>query len=146
MQVSTGLRNYMLGTGSLKAALNLGFIDFYTGVQPATADSAIGVDNQKICRISVNNSGTGLTLDTPASGVITKNISEAWTGTVLVPGGQATFFRHVGDADDATASTSQPRIQGSIALAGGDINLSSVALTPGATQTLDYYTIALPTL
>lgn len=145
MKVSTGLRNYMLGTGSMKAALNLGFIKIYSGAAPASADDAIGAGNSLLCTISVNSTGTGITLSDPASGVVTKNTSEVWSG-VNAASSTASFFRHVGSADDGTASASQPRIQGSIALAGGDLNLSSLALVSGATQTIDYYTIALPTL
>ena len=40
-KASTGLRNHMLTTGSLKAALDGGFLRLYSGVEPATADDAI---------------------------------------------------------------------------------------------------------
>jgi hypothetical protein len=145
MKLSTGLRNYLLDTGALKTALNLGFIKIYSGAVPTTADDAIAVGNTLLCTISVNSTGTGLTLGTSSSGVITKNISEAWSG-VNAASSAATFFRHVGSADDGTSSSTQPRIQGTVALAGGDLNLSSTSLVSGATQTIDYYTIALPTL
>lgn len=145
MQVSTGLRNYMLGTGALKTALNLGFIKIYSGAVPTSADEAIAAGNTLLCTISVNSTGTGITMASPASGVITKNTSEAWSG-VNAASGAASFFRHVGSTDDGTLSTTQPRIQGTVGLAGADLNLSSVALVSGATQTIDYYTIALPTL
>ena len=135
----------MLGTGSLKAALNLGSIKIYSGTPPVDADAAIGVGNTLLCTISVNSTGTGITLDTPASGVITKNSSEVWSG-VNAASGAASFFRHVGSSDNGTQSASQPRIQGTVGLSGSNLNISNTALTAGATQTIDYYTIALPTL
>ena len=71
--------------------------------------------------------------------------SIVWSG-VNVATGTATFYRHVGAADDGTLSTTQPRIQGTVGTVGAELNLSSTSLTTGATQTIDYYSIALPTL
>jgi hypothetical protein len=145
MKVSTGLRNHMLGTGSLKSALALGFIRIYSGTPPVSADSAIGGSNQLLCTISVGSTGTGLTLDTPVSGAITKNTSEVWSG-VASGTGTATFFRHTSPTDTDVDSATELRIQGSVGLIGADLNLSSVSLTNGATQTIDYYTVGLPSL
>ncbi|MNY26269.1 hypothetical protein D3C86_1601070 [compost metagenome] len=47
-------------------------------------------------------------------------------------------------ADDGTASTAAVRIQGTVGLAGADMNLSSVALVSGATQSLNFYSVAMP--
>jgi hypothetical protein len=143
--VSTGLANYVAGTGSLKAALNLGFIKIYSGTAPTTADNAIGSagSNTLLCTISNDDTGTGITLGTASANTIPKNSGETWSGTNAATG-TASFYRHVGSADDGTLSTTQPRIQGTIGTAGEDMNLSSTSLSASALQTLDYYQITLP--
>lgn len=142
--VSTGLRNKILDTGALKTRLALGFIDIYSGPEPANADAALS-GNTKLCRISNNKTATGLTFDAAALGVIPKAAAEVWKGTNLATG-TASFYRFVTATDTGTASTTEERLQGTIGLAGAELNLSSVALTSGVDQTVDYFTVALPTL
>ena len=144
LKTSTGLRTKLLDDSSLADALYEGFIDIYTGTTPASADDAIG-GATLLCRVSVNSGVTGLTFGAAANGTISKNGSEVWSG-VNVASGTATFYRHVAPGDTGALSTTAPRIQGTVAIAGGELNLSSVALTSGATQTIDYYSVTLPTL
>lgn len=142
MKLSTGTRNHLLVTGSLKSALDGGLIKIYSGAEPATADEA--VTGTLLCTISNNSTGTGINFETAAaSGVLTKETTEVWSG-VNAASGTAGYFRHVASGDDGTSSTTQKRMQGSIAVAGADLNLSAVGLTSGATQTIDYYNVALP--
>lgn len=144
LKTSTGLRNKILDTDSLKTVMALGFVNIYAGSEPATADAALG-GATLLCVVSNNSTGTGLTLDTAAAGVLPKTPSEVWSG-VNGASGAATFYRHVAVGDDGTLSTTQPRIQGSIATFGAELNLTSTTLTSGATQTIDFYSIAEPTL
>lgn len=146
IKISTGLRNGMLGTNPLKTILASGFVKIYSGPVPSDADAAIGGTNTLLCTISVNSSGTGLTFDTAAvNGVIVKNPAEVWSGN-NVASGTATFYRHVTAADTGALSTTEPRIQGEIGLAGTDMVLSNVVLASGAPQNVDYYAIALPSV
>lgn len=143
-KTSTGLRNHMLVTGSLKNALDGGSIKIYAGTEPATADASIG-GATLLTTITISSGATGLSLDTvAASGVVTKPSGATWSGTNAASG-TATFYRHVATGDDGTASTTQARIQGSVSSAGAEMNLSNPVLTSGATQTIDYYAINLPT-
>lgn len=145
MKASTGLRNKLLDTGPLNSVLDLGFIKIYAGTEPATADAAIGAATL-LCTISNNSTATGIKLETAASaGSIPKESTEVWSG-VNVAGGTATFYRHVAPGDDGTLSTTQARLQGTIGTSGADLNLSSINLSNGATQTIDYYSVTLPTL
>jgi hypothetical protein len=152
LKTSTGLRNKMLDTGSVRATLAGGFMKIYSGSVPATADAALTGGNVLLCTISVNSTGTGLTFATTAtSGVLVKNSSEVWSGVNGAGGtytgtATATFYRFVTSADDGTLSVTQPRIQGDIAVAGSELNLTNVNLVAGATQTIDYYAVAIPTL
>jgi hypothetical protein len=145
IQISTGLRNHVLVTGSLRSALAGGYIRIYSGTPPATADAALS-GNTLLVQIGNGDSNTGLNLATSATnGVVQKAGAETWTGTNAATG-TATFFRHVASTDTGALSTTEPRIQGSVGTIGTDMELNSTALTSGATQTLDFYQITLPTL
>ena len=146
LKASTGLRKALMDTGSLKATFAAGFIKIYAGTQPATADDAIPGGATLLCTISINSTGTGINFDTAAVGAtLSKAPAEVWSG-VNAAGGTATFYRHVAVGDDGTLSTSRPRLQGTVGTAGAELNLSSVNLVSGATQTVDYYSITLPSL
>ena len=58
----------------------------------------------------------------------------------------ATFYRHVSAADTGVLSTTEPRIQGSIGVAGAEMNVSTVAFVTGVSNTLNNYTLTLTTL
>ena len=112
LKQSTGLRNYMLLTGSLKTAMDLGYINIYAGNVPATADAALDGTNTVLCKITNASSATGLTFaNTDSGGSIAKNSSEVWSG-INAATGTATFYRHVAVGDDGTLSTTQSRLQG----------------------------------
>lgn len=145
LKVSTGLRNGLLATGSLASLLAESVINIYAGTVPAEADDAIG-SATLLCSITVEGGATGVSMDTTAvGGVLSKAPAEVWSGT-NVASGTATFYRHVSDADTGAASTTAVRLQGNIAVAGAELNLSSVSLTSSAPQTIDYYSVAIPSL
>ena len=143
-KVSTAMRNQLLITSPLKTILAAGFIKIYSGVSPTDADQA--VTGTLLCTISISSGGTGINLDVAAAlGVVLKAPAETWSG-VNAATGTAGYYRHSAVGDTGVLSTTQPRLQGDIATSGQEMNLSSVALTSGATQTIDYYSVALPTL
>lgn len=142
LKLSTGLRNKLLDTGSLKSIFAAGFIKIYSGSAPADADAA--VTGTLLCTISISGGGTGINFDTAAvGGVLSKLGSETWSGTNAATG-TATHYRHVAAGDDGTLSTTQARIQGTVGVVGADMNLSSVSLVSGNPQTIDYYAMTLP--
>lgn len=141
MKLSTGLRNGMLASNSLKSLLASGEIRIYAGTVPADADASIG-SATLLC--TVKNGGSGINFASAATaGVLPKASGETWSGTNVATG-VATFFRHVLAADDGSASSSAVRIQGTVAVAGADLNLTSVSLVSGAPQAIDYYSVAQP--
>lgn len=138
---STGLRNYLLGTGSLKAALAGGEIRYYSGAIPADADAAIGA---AVLLGTLKNAGAGINFDAaPVAGELQKASGETWSAT-NVAGGTVSFYRHVLAADTGVASTTAVRLQGTVALAGGDIQFTSLGLSNGAPQALGFYSVAIP--
>jgi len=144
IKASTGLRTHMLDSGPLKTALDGGFIRIFSGAIPDSADDS--ETGTLLCIISQSSSGAGLSFAaTAANGMLVKESAETWTG-VNVAAGEATYYRFVGPNDTGAASVYEARIQGTVGINGSDLNLSSTALALGATQTVDYYSIALPTL
>lgn len=143
--VSSGLRNKMLDTGSLKSVMANGLIKIYSGPVPADADQALDPSCVLLSTISVNGAGGGINFDAASNGTIPKAAAESWSGTNAA-NGAASFYRHVAPGDDGTLSTTQARLQGAVAVAGAEMNLSSTALVAGAPQTIDYYVVAIPTL
>ena len=145
LHISTGLRNGLLVTGSLKSQLDGGSIKIYSGPVPASADAALA-GNTLLCTVTVASGATQLTFGTtPDTGTLAKPAGVVWSGSNVATG-VASFYRHVAAADVGNASITAPRIQGSVALYGGELNLTSVNLVAGATQTIDYYAVNIPTL
>ncbi|QOF76066.1 hypothetical protein [Variovorax sp. 38R] len=143
MKPSTGLRNHVLASGSVKAAFDgVSEIRIYAGAIPADADAAT---TGATLLVTLKKDGTdGISFAaSPAGGVLAKNPSETWTGLIAASGAPA-FFRHVitGDADGE--STAALRYQGSVGVVGAEINLTSAALVSGESQALAYYQFTWP--
>ena len=139
MKLSTGLRNAILASGSLKATLDGGEIRIYSGSPPVDADAA--VTGTLLC--TVKHDGEGINFAASAAGgILSKDATETWSG-VNAATGTAGYFRHVLSADAGGVSTTAPRIQGTIAVAGADLNISSTALTSGATQAIAGYSVTV---
>ena len=145
MKASTGLRNYMLDTGSCKAGLALAVLRIYTGAEPATADAA--VTGTLLAEFTVSGGGTGLSLGPSASGGVLSKAAETWQDSSCNNSGTAGYARLVVLASDTGAlSTSERRLQLSVGLAGADLNLETLTFTAAASRTIDYFSVALPTL
>lgn len=143
-KLSTGLRNSMLNTTGLKSALAPMQMRLYSGTVPADADASIGAA-VLLCTITDDAGADELDFDTaPSAGVLAKAPAQIWRG-VNAASGLCSFYRLVEETDAGGSSTTAPRIQGTVAAAGADLNLSNPTLTAAASQTIDYYTVALPT-
>lgn len=144
MKRSTGLRNFLLATGSLRAALDGTVLKIYSGPIPNTADAALS-GNTLLCVITKEGDGvTGLTLAaTAAGGQISKNTSEVWEGEVLA-NGVATFFRQETLADAGALSDTAIRLQGTVGVVGEDMNLSNTTFVVGDSRRINFYVAAIP--
>lgn len=142
MKLSTGLAKAMLDTGSFKTALSGMKLKIYSGTPPATADAALG-GAVLLCTVSDNSGSGALTWETSAVGnTLQKNSSQVWSGNNAASG-TASFCRFELASDTGTASTTEVRVQGDVAIAGAFLNLSSVALTSGAPQAVNSFAITL---
>lgn len=144
IKLSTALANAIHTTG-IKPALTGMLMYVYSGVEPASADAAIGA---AVLMVTISASGGGgplLFAANPVAGVMEKDSSQVWQGTVLpATTGAASFCRLQLPADSGASSTTAVRLQGDAGVAGKFLNLSSVALTAGAIQKIDYLALAQP--
>lgn len=150
LRFSTGLRNALLGNSGASPATGDGlggtlegcYIDIYSGAPPANADAApIGT---KLATVSINGEGdTGLTFAAPSAGTVAKTAAENWKG-IGVAVGVAGWFRVRTTADDNQSGTTYPRIDGTVAKTGADLNMSNTSVTVGSPHTIDTFTLTMP--
>jgi hypothetical protein len=144
IQISGALRDHLLATGSLYGAVNGMLIRIYAGAVPASPETD-ATGNTLLCTISTSSSGTGLAFEaTPANGMLTKAAAGVWTGN-CVASGTATFYRLGAVSDTSAASSVALRIQGTVGLAGADLNVTSTTFTNGEEKRIDYYVIGMLT-
>lgn len=141
LKVSTGLRNQLLDSGNLKAALAGGLLLIYGGAEPVSADDA--ATGTLLCTISAGGTGAGLNLGAAAGGSIPKAPAQTWSG-INVASGTATHFRYVAAGDTGIASTTALRLQGNVGTEDAALLLSAVNLVNGAPQVIDAVTLTLP--
>lgn len=124
---STGLRTHIAVTGSVKAALDDGFLKFYEGTEPATADAAVA--GTLLWTVSVDGDGTGLTFAVAAvNGAAVKPDTDVWCGATTA--GTPNYWRFVTDEDTGALSTTEIRLQGTCGnTAGVDVYLTNPVLT-----------------
>lgn len=150
LRLSDAMRDSMLETTSVEAALTLGFLIIYSGSQPASAnDGATGV---RLATIAVNGGLVGLTFDPIVTvGTLPKAAAEVWNGTAGTSGTAGWFRFEELDTDKVTTEASADaggagdrRIDGSIAVSGADLNMSNVSVVSGATQTVTSFNLVMP--
>jgi hypothetical protein len=132
-----------MATLSFDAIFALGFIDVYSGTQPASADDA--PTGTKLVTIYSDGTATGLSWEpTAVNGTTSKLNSETWSGTVLSTGTAGWFrLREASDAGTST-STTAARFDGSVSTSGAQMNLGSLTLTMGAPFVLTAANFTLP--
>ena len=143
VRLSTGLRTSLAGTTGFGATFANGVIDVYSGSQPNSADAA--VTGTLLGTVTLNSGAftpgaatNGLTFAAAAAGTVAKSGVWSFNG---VAAGTAGWFRFRGNAADAGAlSTALPRLDGSIATSGADLNLSNISIAVGAPNTVDTFT------
>lgn len=140
-RLSTGLRNAMVGTTGFAGAMANGCIEIRTGTQPASADAAatgtlLGIVTLNSGAFTPGSPTNGLTWTSAADGKVMKN--GTWSFTAIATG-TAGWFRFKGNAlDNDLVSTTLPRLDGSIAASGADLNFRTDLVT-GAPTTIDSF-------
>jgi len=90
----------------------------------------------------------GLILATPSLGAIAKSTSQVWSFAGVAAGTAGWFRFFSSDTADTgaalTAAPWYPRIDGSIATSGADLNLSNISIAIGAPNTCDSFVVTFP--
>ncbi|HSX21499.1 MAG TPA: hypothetical protein VLE97_01840 [Gaiellaceae bacterium] len=146
--ITQHLANAMMVTGSMRSVISPGFLYFYDGPIPSSAEDAIDVTAHKCFKFTLANDGsTSLTFQsTAANGVLRKTTAEDWKGACLHTTSALTFYRWCTGSDDGTgASSGNDRVQGTI---GTDATfgfiLSALNYTSGDLLDLTDFQIILP--
>lgn len=146
IRVSTGARTGMLGSLGFAEQFQNGVILVYSGAQPATADAAatgtlLGTVTADAGAFTDGSPTNGLQFEAAANGQIKKLTTQNWKFNGAAAG-TAGWFRLRGNAADAGAlSTTLPRMDGSIATTGADLNMSNTNITVGAPHTIDQFDV-----
>ena len=149
VRLSTALRNALAGTTGFGTTFVNGVISIYSGPQPLTADSAasgtlLGTVTLNGGAFAAGTAANGLVFDPPAAGTVPKAAGSVWKFTGLAVG-TAGWFRLQGNAaDSGLASTTLPRLDGSIGVSGADLNLSNISVVVGAPSTVDVFQFTIP--
>lgn len=140
ISISTALRNHLLSTGSLSAALGGGLMKVYSGTPPAADDAPTGT---LLCTISDNSTGAGLSFDAASAGTLPKASAQTWSGNNAATG-TAGYFRISESGDDDSAGGTKKRLQGTCGTAAADYIMTSTALASGAPLIVDAANFAMP--
>ena len=147
IRLSTKLRNNLAGTTGFAATFANGIIEIRTGTQPASADNAatgtlLGTITLASGAFTPGVATNGLTFAAASSGAVSKSGVWSMNGD---NNGTAGWFRLKGNAyDDNLSSTTLPRMDGSIAVSGADMNLSNLVIAVGAPTTIDGFSWTQP--
>lgn len=149
LRISTGAREKLVSVSTIKELLDGGFMDIFTGSQPATADAV--ETGTKLVRIS-STSGTGvsdgLRFGTALAGVLPLT-TPVWSG-VVSPAGVAGWFRFYGTGGTSGVAGSSGtngtaiRIDGNVGVSGADLVLTNTNLALDSTLTIKTFSITQP--
>lgn len=155
LSYSTGVKNAMFNSTAndglpLAEIFKNGIIEIYSGTRPTNADAAVGAGTL-LGRVTVNGAtftpgspGAGLNLGTAVDGAIDKASGEVWQFSGIT-NGTATWFRYKGNAVDAgSASTTLPRIDGTISSFSGDVTLTNTSIVANNIYTFNQCRFAWP--
>jgi hypothetical protein len=115
---------------ALDTPLASGFIEIYTGTQPATPDTALS-GNTLLATLGINATAFGAA----SSGTKTAN---AVTSGTAGNTGTATWFRCY-KSDGTTAV-----LDGSCGTSGADMDLNTTSIVSGATVAVTAWTVSMP--
>jgi hypothetical protein len=141
---STGLRNAVASTGSLRSTLSGCVIKVYSGPLPASADAALS-GNTLLCTYSADGvENAGISWESaPIDGALIKLASEQWQGNAVATG-TASFVRICQPADTGASSTTAVRIQGDVGVGGAFLNLTNgTSMASGAPQAILSFSLAV---
>ena len=152
LKLSTGLVNSILDTASFKTSMASGILYIFSGSQPADANSIETAGAVNLLKVTLASgaftsgvSTNGLLWDDAVVNVISKAVSQTWSG-VGIADGVAGWFRFYANTVVQGASTTAIRFDGRITVTGGggELELSSTTIATGATTTITAASFTMP--
>lgn len=145
IRLSTALRTAL--AQALATGFANGVIEIRTGSQPATSDSAptgtlLGLVTLNSGAFTPGSSTNGLTWGAASAGVASK--SGVWSFNGIADGTAGWFRFRANAVDSGASSTTLVRMDGTIAVSGGDMSLSVINVATGAPNTIDTFTVTMP--
>jgi hypothetical protein len=123
-------------TRAIQDVFKDGFINIYTGSQPASANDAYS--GTKLVTEYSDGASAGLEFDDAASAVISKKATETWSGTAVATG-TAGWFRLYAAGDALGSSTVDERIDGAVSTSGAELNFGSTSIVSGAVISINTF-------
>ncbi|WP_288923191.1 hypothetical protein [uncultured Ottowia sp.] len=152
---STGLRQAMVAGGGILNALNGGRLRIFCAASdpsnpqtsavdaPMTADAA--ETGTLMLELTAGGDGvTGLTLAAVGGGLLKKQDGQTWLCANVLHSGPINYWRFVAPGDTAGASQTEARIQGTIGITRGDMLVSGLEVSQGASWILNHFDIEAP--
>jgi hypothetical protein len=141
-KMSTYLVTKLMDTSSFKTLFATAEIRIYSGAVPATADAAAGT---VIATVTEAGDAALVWAASAAAGVLAKGAAAWADSSGSNAGGVATYYRLVTKSDtDGADTTTYPRVQGTVGVGSGDMNLGNATLAASTTFTLEVFTQTLP--
>jgi len=152
-RLSTGFRNAVNQTGSVKTVLANSIIHIFSGSQPTTADDA--ETGTLLGKITVNagaftpgSATNGLNMGVSTAGVLEKAVAEEWSMVGLAAAGAGTsagWFRWYNNAVVTGASTTAIRIDGAIGTSSTyELQMSNTTIVNGGPAVFPTFTYTTP--
>lgn len=128
LMISTGMTTAQLQAIADALAANGGAeVRIFAGNMPASANAGVGSAVLLGTVTGPDGEALGLEVD---NALLQKDPEQVWTGD-YVAAGRATFFRLCAADDTNAASTTLPRMQGTVGLIECDLNLMAVDAVVG---------------
>lgn len=124
---------------AIKDVFYLGFINFYTGTQPASANNVVA--GTLLVTMYSDGASVGLSFDEAASAVLSKAAAETWSGTAGNTG-TAGWFRLYAPGDALSSSTVDARIDGAISTSGAELNMASTSIVASSVISINTFQLS----
>ena len=142
VRLSTGLAASMLGDFGLKAMMNYGKVDIYTGEQPASPDlPATGTLVAEVLtggNAFIVGSTTGGALEVAQSTTGVLSLVGAWMLTGQADGTAGWWRWRWNSFDDGTQSFYYPRVDGAV---GESLALTNPAITVSTSEAIESFNV-----
>lgn len=135
--MSTGLKNWLLTSGSFTAAFDRGVIELYSGPPPTSADDPhpgvlLGrITTDGLPFVPGQASGGLRFLGIPQAATVTKFFTDSWIASFTDSGTVGSWRLRVNGADDGAQSSRLPRLDGVLGAEFDELFLPQTSVADG---------------